>query len=350
MRITPDNPLLVYSGRIDWSHRRAPVLIFPCTSVSARFTGQVLKVHVGNRHAYWDNFLGYLLDGEQTFLRLPENGTAECEIPIESGGEHELLLFKRQDACHELVFLGLEIGEGERLLPARQNPKRRMEVYGDSVSAGEVSEAVEYMGKPDPVHNGEYSNGWYSYAWMTARKLDAQIHDIAQGGIALLDGTGWFNEPEAIGMETAWDKLRYNPVFGPAVPWDFKAYTPQVVVVAVGQNDAHPEDYMKEDYDGARAVEWRARYSAFLRKLRGIYPEATIICCTTILGHDPSWDRAIEEAVTGLQDEGITKYTFRRNGSGTPGHLRIPEAEEMAGELAAYIRTLRIPGWEEEDL
>lgn len=107
---------------------------------------------------------------------------------------------------------------------------------------------------------------------------------------------------------------------------------------------------MKEDYDGARAVEWRARYSAFLRKLRETYPEATIICCTTILGHDPSWDRAIEEAVTGLQDEGITKYTFRRNGSGTPGHLRIPEAEEMAGELAAYIRTLRIPGWEEEDL
>ncbi len=151
-------------------------------------------------------------------------------------------------------------------------------------------------------------------------------------------------------METAWDKLRYNPVFGPAVPWDFKAYTPQVVVVAVGQNDAHPEDYMKEDYDGARAVEWRARYSAFLRKLRETYPEATIICCTTILGHASSWDRAIEEAVTGLQDEGITKYTFRRNGSGTPGHLRIPEAEEMAGELAAYIRTLRIPGWEEEDL
>ena len=43
-------------------------------------------------------------------------------------------------------------------------------------------------------------------------------------------------------METAWDKLRYNPVFGPAVPWDFKAYTPQVVVVPVGQNDAHPEE------------------------------------------------------------------------------------------------------------
>lgn len=346
MRIQPDNPMLTYSGRIDWSDTGAPVFIFPCTSVSARFTGRNLQIYVENRHAYWDNYLGYLLDGKQSVLRLPENGMAKCEIPIESDGEHELLLFKRQDACHEVAFLGLEIGEGERLLPARENSGRRMEVYGDSVSAGEVSEAVEYVGKPDPVHSGEFSNSWYSYAWMTARKLDAQIHDIAQGGIALMDGTGWFNEPKAIGMETAWDKLHYNPIFGPAVPWDFKAYTPQVVVVAVGQNDAHPEDYMKEDYDGPRAAKWRMRYRAFLRKLRETYPDAHIICCTTILGHDASWDRAIGGVVASLKDADITKYTFQRNGAGTPGHLRIPEAEEMAQELAAYIRTLGIPGWE----
>ena len=66
-------------------------------------------------------------------------------------------------------------------------PERKIEVYGDSVYAGEVSEAVEYTGKEDPEYNGEYSNSWYSYAWMTARKLNAQIHDIAQGGIALKD-------------------------------------------------------------------------------------------------------------------------------------------------------------------
>ena len=33
---------------------------------------------------------------------------------------------------------------------------------------------------------------------------------------------------------------------------------------------------------------------------------------------------------------------FRRNGKGTPGHLRIPEAEEMAEELSAYIENLYI--------
>ena len=56
---------------------------------------------------------------------------------------------------------------------------------------------------------------------MTARILNAQIHDIAQGGIALMDKTGFFYEPEAIGMETAWDKIHYNPVLGKAMQWNF---------------------------------------------------------------------------------------------------------------------------------
>ena len=40
--------------------------------------------------------------------------------------------------------------------------------------------------------------------------------------------------------------------------------------------------------------------------------------------------------------EKIRHFMFRRNGKGTPGHLRIPEAEEMAEELSAYIENLDI--------
>ncbi|WP_340284804.1 hypothetical protein [Blautia sp. HCN-1074] len=78
-----------------------------------------------------------------------------------------------------------------------------------------------------------------------------------QGGIALMDHTGWFYEPEAIGMETAWNKIHYNPIFGEAKEWDFAGYTPQVVVVAIGQNDNHPDDYMKEDYHSEKSINLR---------------------------------------------------------------------------------------------
>ncbi|MDO4307181.1 MAG: GDSL-type esterase/lipase family protein [Eubacteriales bacterium] len=347
MNIQPDHENLIYSGRIDWSNPKAPVFVYPCTSVQMRFTGNSLKIFIENHHAYWNNYLGYLLDGKQEKALLAQKGktTLAIKVPQTPNGEHELLLFKRQDACHEFAFLGAEIGDGERLLRCPAKPERRIEVYGDSVSAGEVSEAVSCVGMEDPEHNGEYSNSWYSYAWMTARKLNAEIHDIAQGGIALMDGTGWFCEPEAVGMETAWDKIHYNPVLGESMQWDFSRYTPQAVIVALGQNDSHPQDCMRQDYDGEQAVIWRQHYQEFLKKLRERYPKARIICCTTLLNHDASWDRSIGQAVQELQDEKITRYLFQRNGRGTPGHLRIPEAKEMAEELAAYIESLEIEGW-----
>ncbi|MGN0405808.1 MAG: electron transporter RnfD, partial [Bariatricus sp.] len=141
-------------------------------------------------------------------------------------------------------------------------------------------------------------------------------------------------------------KIQYNPELGDPVEWNFTEYTPQVVIVAIGQNDNHPYDYMKEDYDGEKAVVWRKHYSIFLRKLRKQYPDAQIICCTTLLQHDAAWDRSIAQVVHEIEDSKITQYIFKRNGKGTPGHLRILEAEEMADELAAYIETLEIEGWE----
>ena len=180
---------------------------------------------------------------------------------------------------------------------------------------------------------------------MTARKLNAQIHDIAQGGIALLDHTGWFYEPEAVGMESVWDKVHYNPQFNCVTKWDFARYTPQVVIVAIGQNDNHPVDYMKEDYDSEQSVNWRSHYKKFIQTLRNQYPDAHIVCITTLLEHDPSWDKAIGQVVQELKDEKVTQCLFKRNGKGTPGHLRIPEAEEMSDELAEYINGLDITEW-----
>ena len=345
MIIKPDNDKLVYSGRIDWSNTEAPVFVFPCTSVKMKFSGKKVKIQIRNRKAYWNNYLGCILDGKQTVLPLPEQGEATVEVSADLPGIHEILLFKRQDSCHELTFLGFELEEGE-ILNLPQQSKRRIEVYGDSVSAGEVSEAVDYTGKQDPEHNGEYSNSWYSYAWMTARKLGAEIHDIAQGGIALMDNTGWFYEPNSLGMESVWNKVHYNPLFGEAPEGDFNRYVPQLVIVAIGQNDSHPEDYMKEDYNGSRSREWREQYKKFLKKLRSVYPEVYIICITTLLEHDMAWDKSIGQAVQEMEDKKITQYIFQRNGCGTPGHLRISEAEEMSEELADYIENLNIEGWE----
>ena len=227
------------------------------------------------------------------------------------------------------------------LVPPR--PKRRMEVYGDSVSAGEVSEAEFACGQVDPEgHNGRYSNGYLSYSWQTARLLGAELHDIATGGMALEDGTGYFYSPDYIGMLSSWDKINYYPPFGAKTEWDFSRYTPHVVVAAIGQNDANPVNFMAQNYDCDASKHWRSAYAGWIRAIRAKYPHAQIILTTTILGHDAAWDRAIDEVCRELSktDGRVHHFLYSKNGCGTPGHIRGSEAAGMAKELTGFIETL----------
>lgn len=337
---------LQYSGRIDNSDPERPIFVFPCSSVTIRFYGSEIRVVLENRRLYWNNYIGVILDGEQTKIQLKDGGQVICLGRALEKKEHTLMLFKRQDSCHEIVFCGFEIPDAGDVLEPLPKPARRIEVFGDSVSAGEVSEAVEYVGKPDPEHNGQYSNSWYSYSWIMARKLKAQLHDIAQGGAALMDGTGWFCEPNAIGMESIWDKIHYNPELGNSTRWDFSQYIPHVVIVAIGQNDSHPEDYMRYDPNGEKAVVWKEHYRHFINQIREKYPNALIILTTTILEHSPQWDDAIDEVSRLVNDKKIVHFLYSQNGRQTPGHIRIPEAETMAEELTEFITSFGESIWE----
>ena len=344
IHIRPDDPALRYTGRVDFDDPQRPVLIYPYTLIEFRFFGTALRMQLINRHNYWENAIGVVVDGCQRKIDIPCNDR-ETEITLVDGLTpvmHTVTVFKRQDACHHVELLGFTVdgtNAGTRVLPpASPRPRLRMEVYGDSVSAGEVAEAVHCCGRIDPDdNNGQYTNAWYSYAAFAARELNAELHDVAQGGIALLSGTGWFNGPNYVGLEDTYDKLEYNPTLGDSKPWDFDRFTPHVVVVAIGQNDSNPIDVMADDYDGGAAVTWRDHYRMFVERLREIYPDALLVLSTTILCHDAAWDRAIDDVCRTINDPKILHFLYEANGTGTPGHIRIPEAERMGHELASFI-------------
>ncbi len=343
--ILPADPMLRYTGRIGMDDPAHPFFIYVCSSVQLRLTGRTLRVALTNHHSFYENRLGVIVNGEQSAVLL-ENGPREIDLSDKLTADvNDVLLFKRQDCCHAFTLDGLVVA-GE-LLPLPERPARRIEVYGDSVSAGEVSEAEFACAQPDPAgHNGLYSNGWLSYAWQAARLMNAELHDIATGGMALLDGTGYFFGPNYIGMESCWDKVNYYPPFGPATDWDFARWTPHVVVVAIGQNDHNPVNVMAEDYYSIASRRWRAEYCRFLGLIRKKYPHAHIVCTTTILGHDPAWDHAIDACVDAMKDGRIHHFLYTKNGCGTPGHIRGSEAAVMAKELAGFVEGL--PGvWEE---
>ena len=345
--IAADNEAVSYMGRVDFSDVKAPRVIFAGSSITLRFVGTAAGAVITNHQLYFINELGILVDGKEDKVRIEEH-EKEIFLPIAENleyGEHEIILFKRQDATHYFDFKGFAI-KGE-VMPKSAKPKRRIECYGDSVSAGAVCEAVDYTAKSDPEnHQAVYDNSWHSYSMITARNLGAEINNNAQGGIAIFDGTGYYHAPDYIGMESAYDKLCYFPEGG-IKSWDFSKYTPHVVIFAVGQNDNHHEGFEDFDIDDPEyRLKWKNAYKKIIVDLRNKYPKATFILILTVLMHAQGWDKAVEEIAQELNDEKIHYLKFKRAGKATPGHPRLSEQYEMAEELTSFISNLGDSIWE----
>lgn len=65
MNIDLNSKELSYSGRIDMENPARPEFIFPASSLRFSFIGRSAKITVSNRHGYWKNVLGAIVDGVQ---------------------------------------------------------------------------------------------------------------------------------------------------------------------------------------------------------------------------------------------------------------------------------------------
>ena len=349
MLIKPSNENLYYTGRIDFSNPEMPKIYYAASSVRMNFKGSAVKARIKNYYFYNVMELGVVVDGKVSKVGFGRD-YAEYELTLCEGLDeskaHELVFYKRQDATHWFEFLGFEIlGENPEILPPPAKPRLKIEVYGDSVSAGAVVEAVDYVGSCDPENSdGAFDNSWYSYSSIVARNLGAELQNCSQGGIALFDGSGYYHAPDFIGVESSYDKLCYFPEGGIS-EWDFSRFTPDFVIFAFGQNDNHHEGHEDFDiHDKVYREKWKARYKEVLLDIDSKYAHKPIfILMTTVLMHDADRDTAIEEIRSELTENGLMPqsrlfhHMFKRNGAATPGHPRTPEQYEMAEELTAKI-------------
>lgn len=339
-----DSENLVYMGRNDITSDGVR-MYYAGSQVRFNFKGTSLKALI-NAQLYWGELaLGVILDGEM--LKLPlssENNGKDVTVGIAenlSDTNHSVIIYKKHAGNMLIVFKGIET-DGV-LLEKPELPQLKMEVYGDSVCAGEVIEAEEYAGQCDPDgHNSRYDNVWNSFVMQTSRNINAQIHNIAQGGIALFNGTGYFHHPDYIGLEDVYDKACYFPEGG-LTQWDFSLYTPDIIVIAIGQNDQHNGLTDKNDRDitdPSYKELWKTGYKKLVRTLNDKYGSPKFVLTTTVLMHDKAWDDAIDEIKNELNELGIKAYhnLFSRNGAATPGHPRLSEHNEMASELTAFIK------------
>jgi hypothetical protein len=326
------NSEIKYSGRVDTASFDHAELYWSGSSIKINFEGESLSALMKDKKG--DNYYNIIIDKDSVVLFRPDTIKEYHELVTNlSPGKHSIELFKRTEWDRGTTnFYGFKIDGKAKLLSKADVAKRKIEFYGNSITAGYAVEDTSGNDSPDST----FTNNYLSYASITARYFDADYHCICKSGIGIT--ISWF----PFEMPDIYDRL--NPADSTS-QWDFSLYEPDVVVVNLFQNDSwlvnmpERDEFKKNFGEKSPSEEYLIHaYQQFVAGIRNHYPKAEIIC---MLGNmdatkeGSQWPGYIKKAVAGLKDDKI--YTHFVPFKETTGHPSIKEQEEMANSLIQFI-------------
>lgn len=320
------DPRLRYDGRIDFSDRAAPVLVWQGTRVVLEFTGESLTLRFAR--ADGQNCFDATIDGAQHLVVL-KAGEAQPTWTAEKlgPGRHRLELFKRTEAAAGSVrFAGITLAPGAEAFAPPPAPATRWMFFGDSITAGACNED----GAADQWEDRSTHNNARSYAALTAAAFPVDYRNIAISGMGVCEG---YVDIKAGG---AWD--RFLPrADSPRADHDVVAWKPDVLFVNLGEND----DSFTRNARRPFPADFAKDYVALVRAMRAAWPDAQVVLLRGgMFGGAKSEPlrRAWESAVAELErsDPRVTHFVFQ-HWSGT--HPRVTDTQAMAAELTAWLRT-----------
>lgn len=326
------NSQIVYSGRIDSSQVKGVELYWSGTSIKFNFKGESISALIEDKKG--DNYYNVIIDNDSLLIFQPDTIKRYYQLASDlPKGKHTIEIFKRTEWDRgKTTFYGFQIKGDPKLLPKPPPYKRKIEFYGNSITAGYAIEDTSGRDSPDST----FTNNYLSYAAITARHFNANYHCICKSGIGIT--IGWFPQT----MPEIYDRL--NPT-DPNSKWDFTLYSPDIVVINLLQNDSWlvnmPEraEFKMNFGNNAPNDEYIiSAYQQFVARIRKHYPKANIICALgnmDVTREGSNWISYIKKAVTNLNDKNI--YTHFIPFKETPGHPSIIEQEEMANSLIQFI-------------
>ena len=267
---SPTDTNLVYVGRWDRGDVNVSHSHWGGAYLRAAFTGTTIGFR-GGATAGGPTVL-VSVDGEP-----PHEVNALDARPLKAGVHTLILGSPGQNG--EFEFKGLVLDPNARTLPTPVRPL--IEFIGDSITTG----------------GGQTLPATVNYAWMSAETLGCDHTQIAFSARALTTGYGCAGDKA--GLDTQYFRLKNFNHLGdtPPVLWDF-SYTPQVIVINLGQND---------QCGGEPDAIFTASYVGFVRKLRAKFPRSQVVALRPFGG---PYEAAIRRAVETLNTDGDARVRF----------------------------------------
>lgn len=325
---SPANKNLRYDGRVYVDNDKA-VLQWAGTAIHLNFKGTSIKADLDDERG--TSFYNVIVDNQVT--KVIQVDTVRKEYILAEGlssGTHSLELFKRTEATSKSWFYGFTLNDGARILKPSNDPKRRIEFYGNSITCGNQIYDKTVEGP------GGVQNNYLAYGALTARYFNAGYNCICRSGIGLM--VSWF----PIIMPELYDRLDAN---NPEVKWDFSKNTPDIVVINLGQNDwgviNRPEHKQFKTRFGNTAPgeeQIVKAYMDFMSTIRRHYPKAKIVCALgsmDVVKEGSPWPKYVEKAVEQMQDKDIFFMSFPFINSSE--HPNVEQHSQMADMLIGFI-------------
>lgn len=318
-------------------------LIGSASLVEFRFRGDSCTLVLSSVAGPGDhNMVALELDGEYVGRR-KVNGSELQRFPVKAGSGgawHILRLYKATEASNGVVVF--HRAEAAELSKVEDQRGFRVEFIGNSITAAMGADTTELpCGKGSKWY--DQHNAWWSYAAISARNVKAEFMLSAISGAGIY--RNWNSDGPTVPQQYQSAYLRLDSTRR----WDFSAWQPDVVTIALGTNDMSPGDRTKprDSFDSARFV---TTYVDFVRSVVTNYPNTQVVLLTSPMmsgTRAATLYRCLQSVRKQCLDGKVTRiplkiFEFREmKATGCTGHPLIPEHQEMARQLTPFLEMLK---------
>jgi lysophospholipase L1-like esterase len=295
---------------------------WPGVALYARFKGKRASVQLNDGNG--QNAFEVVVDDQPP--KKFRTSASQTSYPLATDlpdGEHRVVVWRSTEVFDtgNTDFLGIgDLGDGGALLAPPPAPERRIEVIGDSISAGAGLEG----GPTNCAANRSSTDNYYAYGSVAGRALGADVATIAYSGIGVYRSYG-SGDPT---MPQRYDRA----LPGQNDNWDFSKYQPHVVVITLGTNDFG---------SGNPGQAYVDAYVSFAKHVRSKYPAAHFILAAMYGNQEGPIGNVVNKRKSG-GDTKVELLTFSsvQNNKGCAQHPDKAAQQAMGELLATRIKAI----------